>query len=54
MKKKKDNRGGARLGAGAKSLYGEKTKFIGFNIPLSSEPEVRRVIAATLVKYHKL
>lgn len=38
---KKDNRGGARVGAGAKGLYGEKTLLIAFKVPTSKFTELR-------------
>lgn len=43
-KKKKDNRGGKRKGAGRKSSYGEPTKVISFRCPISKINEFESMI----------
>ncbi len=42
--KKKDNRGGARKGAGAKPLYNEPTVNITFRVPVSHRATIRRMV----------
>ena len=40
MDKVKDNRGGARAGAGRKPRYGEKTENLTLRVPISHKGEI--------------
>jgi hypothetical protein len=42
--KKKETRGGARKGSGAKPKYNEKTTTIAFRVPISKVEEVKVLI----------
>ena len=42
--KKKENRGGARIGAGRKPKYGELTTNITFRIPISQKELIHKIV----------
>jgi hypothetical protein len=48
---KTDNRGGKRLGSGAKKIYGQETKTISFRVPASKLDEMRAIIKLKLSEY---
>ena len=52
-KKKKDNRGGKRKGAGRKSEYGEPTKVMSFRYPASKLKEFEAMIYTKLASLKK-
>lgn len=54
MKRKKENRGGARKGSGAKLKYGEETVLVGpFRVPKSKKEHIRNVVANELKKFEQ-
>lgn len=48
MKNKKEKRGGARQGSGAKPKYLEQTKTITFRCPLSKVDELKLIVKSKL------
>jgi hypothetical protein len=44
MTKKKETRGGARQGSGAKPKYSEKTKTVAFRCPISKVEELKIIV----------
>lgn len=50
---KKKNSGGARRGAGRKSLYGEGTTPVQFECPISKKEEFKTNVRLMLAKYRK-
>jgi len=51
MKKKKETRGGARQGSGAKPKYNEQTKTVAFRCPFSKVDELKNIIKCKLLEY---
>ena len=54
MKSKKENRGGARKGSGAKPRYNEKTEIVSFRCPKSKIAELKKLVKDKLVSYEKV
>lgn len=51
---KKENRGGKRIGAGPKFIYGEETCNITLRVPASKKDEIKKIIYSHLDQYkHK-
>jgi len=50
MKKKKEARGGTRLGSGAKPKYSEQTKTVAFRCPLSKVDEIKLIVKSKLAE----
>jgi hypothetical protein len=48
---KKENRGGKRVGAGPKFIYGEETCNITLRVPLSKKEEIKKVIYSYLNQF---
>ncbi len=53
MKRKKENRGGARPGSGAPSKYGEATTNMNFRVPESQKTAVRELVAGHLQQFQE-
>jgi len=51
MTQKKENRGGKRVGAGPKFIYGEDTCNITLRIPTSKKEEIKKVIYSYLNQF---
>jgi hypothetical protein len=51
IKKKIENRGGARSGSGAKSKYGEPTVNLTIRVPESKKDDVRSLVASYLEQF---
>ncbi len=51
LKKKLENRGGARQGSGAKPKYNEETKTVAFRCPLSKVDELKLVVKSKLSEW---
>ena len=51
LKKKLQNRGGARQGSGAKPKYNEETKTVAFRCPLSQVDELKLVVKSKLSEW---
>lgn len=51
MKKKKEKRGGARQGSGAKPKYQEQTKTVAFRCPMSKVDELKLTVKSKLSKW---
>ena len=51
MKIKKETRGGARKGSGAKPKYSEQTKTVAFRCPLSKVDELKLVVKSKLSEW---
>ena len=47
----KKNKGGKRVGAGAKPKYNEQTKTIAFRCPLSKVDELKFIVKAKLSEW---
>lgn len=50
---KTKNKGGFRIGSGAKPKYGEKTVTFGVRCPISKVPELKEIIKSKLKDYEK-
>jgi hypothetical protein len=48
---KKENRGGKRVGAGPKFIYGEDTCNITLRVPTSKKDEIKKVIYSYLNQF---
>lgn len=48
---KKENRGGKRVGAGPKFIYGEETVNITLRIPKSKKEEIKKMIYSYLNQF---
>lgn len=48
---KKNNRGGLRLGSGAKPEYSEQTKTVAFRCPLSKVDELKLIVKSKLSEW---
>jgi hypothetical protein len=53
MKIKKETRGGARKGAGAKPKYNEKTKTWAFRCPIAKLPEIKSIVKSKLKEWER-
>lgn len=53
MKKKKENRGGAREGSGRKPKYGEETTTIAFRVPVSKVDLVKKAVKELIDSHPK-
>lgn len=53
MNKKKETRGGARQGSGAKPKYSEQTKTVSFRCPISKTEQLKQIVKAKLKDWHK-
>jgi len=53
-KTKKETRGGARQGAGAKPKYNEQTKTISFRCPMSKIDELKLLVKSKLSEWSKV
>jgi len=51
LKKKLENRGGARQGSGAKPKYNEETKTVAFRCPLSKVEKLKEIVKAKLSEW---
>ena len=51
MKRKKETRGGARQGSGAKPKYSEQTKTVAFRCPLSKVDELKLIVKSKLSEW---
>jgi hypothetical protein len=51
MKTKKETRGGARQGSGAKFKYKEKTKTVAFRCPFSKVNELKLIVKSKLSEW---
>lgn len=51
MKKQSKNRGGLRLGSGAKPKYSEQTKTVAFRCPLSRVDELKLIVMSKLSEW---
>ncbi len=51
MKIKKETRGGARKGSGAKPKYNEETKTVAFRCPLSKVDELKLFVKSKLSEW---
>ena len=51
MKNKKEKRGGARKGSGAKPKYSEQTKTVAFRCPLSKVEKLKIVVKSKLAEW---
>jgi hypothetical protein len=49
--KKKETRGGARHGSGAKPKYSEQTKLVSFRCPLSKVDELKVIVKSKLSEW---
>lgn len=50
-KKKKENRGGKRKGAGRKSRFSERTETISFRCPISKIGELKTIVNSKLSQW---
>lgn len=51
LKKKLENRGGTRKGAGAKPKYSEQTKTVAFRCPMSKVDELKLLVKSKLFEW---
>lgn len=51
MAKKKETRGGTRLGSGAKPKYNEQTKTVAFRCPLSKVDKLKLIVKPKLSEW---
>lgn len=51
LRKKLENRGGTRKGAGAKPKYFEQTKTVAFRCPLSKVDELKTIVKSKLLEW---